>query len=486
MGRSMSRRIVVGGVLVVASACVAPIDDAALAIEVEFPPAHPFLADSSWPTSHGSPWSQGSRPHPGPVTSDGAVVEHLELGLVSVTLAVTEPYPDGDRVAWASTPARVARVRLGGTLEIVDSRPSGGGLQDLVAGAYTLLDNEGTFFATAGTSIFAYVDEDPSRSDSLIASGGSWDLPDPMPDETLRGLSITWDGTLVVASSAGRLVALDRDLTQLSEVHVGGEVSNSIALDEHGGVYVVTSEKMWRAQWTGAELSLEPESGAWSASYETGDGSLAGGRLGAGSGSTPSLMTVGDDALVVITDVNPLMRVVAFWRDGIPPEWAAPDGTDPRVAGIAPVTFGDPNLLTSVSEQSVLVMGDGAVVVNNDYGDATGLEPIFEGLAPPGIQKFTWDAEANTLRTAWARADLSCPNGIPSASGSTGLMYCFGRRGPTWTLEALAWDDGSSAFHIPLGDDVTYNSTYAATEIGPDGTILSGTFTGMVRIGVVP
>ena len=79
--------------------------------------------------------------------------------------------------------------------------------------------------------------------------------------------------------------------------------------------------------------------------------------------------------------------------------------------------------------------------------------------------------------------DLSCPNGIPSASAATGLMYCVGKRGETWTVEAIDWRTGEPAFHVPLGDDnLRYNSTYAATEIGPDGSILTGTFTGAVWI----
>jgi hypothetical protein len=450
--------------------------------DIAFPPANPFLADSPWPISHGSPHSQGSTPLAG-LRSASARVDFVEVGLPSITLVPTPPYSDGTRVAWGSTPTEVVRISLGDGLAIADRMPSGGGLADLVGGAYTLLDREGTFFTVGGSEVRAFGDADADDPDSAIEERGTWALPEPDEDESLRGLGLTYDGVLVAVSSAGRVLALSRDLTLLSELRLAGEVSNSIAVDEQGGIYIVTSEAMHRVQWTGEELSADPATGAWEAAYASGDGQPVPGRLGLGSGSTPSLMTVGDDRLVVITDARPRMNLVLFWRDALPPGWAALEGADVRVAGQEPVTFGDPSASTSVSEQSVLVMGDGAVVVNNDYGGLTGITPVLAGVAPPGIERFTWDSASDTLSSAWSVSDLSCPNGIPSASAATGLMYCVGKREDTWTLEAIHWSTGEPRFFVPLGDDnLTYNSAYSATEIGPDGSILTGTFTGAVWI----
>jgi hypothetical protein len=61
-------------------------------------------------------------------------------------------------------------------------------------------------------------------------------------------------------------------------------------------------------------------------------------------------------------------------------------------------------------------------------------------------------------------------------------MYCVGRRGETWTVEAIDWEDGTPRFHVPTGADNRFNSVYAATQIGPDGEIWSGTFGGVVRV----
>ncbi len=124
-----------------------------------------------------------------------------------------------------------------------------------------------------------------------------------------------------------------------------------------------------RVQWTGSELTLDPASGAWRAAYEIGAGQQ-GGRLGKGSGSTPTLMGTGDgDRFVVITDGQDVMHLVLMWRDDIPSGWEpiAP-GKDLRIAAEVPVTFGNPDAEVAYSEQSVLVRGYGAVVVNNRLG----------------------------------------------------------------------------------------------------------------------
>ena len=101
------------------------------ALTVDFPEANPYLADSPWPVSHSSPHSQGSSGLSG-LTSADARVDTVEVGLASITLVPTAPYPDGSRIAWGSTPTEVYRLRLDDSLQIVDRVPAGGGLADLV------------------------------------------------------------------------------------------------------------------------------------------------------------------------------------------------------------------------------------------------------------------------------------------------------------------------------------------------------------------
>ncbi len=451
-----------------------------------FPPDNPFAADSPWPMSHRNAYTQASSPFAGPTGENADGVRFIPAGL-SITLAISSPYADGAHAIWGADllGGNIFKIRAaaaGSELSLVHTLSRGTGAMGITT-AYSVVDSDGNYFNPNATGIDAFADDTPGDSASRIGQTGSMSFSEQEIEGTIAGMTLTYDGWLAFATSAGTVGVVSRDLSAYRLLQLQGQVSNSIATDENGGIYVVTSQNMVRVQWTGSELTLDEASGAWSADYETG-GDPAAGRLGAGSGATPSLMGVGEqDRFVVITDGQDLMHLVLFWRDDIPEGWEpiAP-GKDRRIAAEIPVTFGDPAATSSVSEQSVLIYDYGAVVVNNDYGpDApAGFMAVFEGRVSYGVEKFEWDPDAKELQSVWANPDIACPNGIPSMSAATGLIYCIGKRGQTWTLEAIDWNTGDSNFFQNLGEQ--YNSTYAATEIGPNSAILTGVTGGVVAV----
>ena len=248
-------------------------------------------------------------------------------------------------------------------------------------------------------------------------------------------------------------------------------------------------------QWTGTELTLDEAAGGWSAPYGTGNDNPLPVQSLAGSGSTPSLMgtRVDDDRFVVITDGEKIMNIVLFWRDEIPEDWEQLPGTESRrIAAQVPVTFGDENLERSFSDQSVLVRGYGAFVVNNELTEYSEVQAtnIFtsgmKGIQPLGSEKFEWDPATRTLASVWTN-DISFPNAIPTMSGATGLIYSIGARDlgaeeNTWTLEAVNWDTGASEWFLPIGELGRHNSAFAAVEVVEDRIIYYGTFFGLQRI----
>ncbi len=186
------------------------------------------------------------------------------------------------------------------------------------------------------------------------------------------------------------------------------------------------------------------------------------------------------------------MHLDLLWRDEIPADWKGLPGKDRRVACEVPVTFGDPGATTSLSEQSVLVRGYGAVVVNNKLKNEAALNAIPPNQrfiaaalagqdpanAPYGIERFDWDPKTRTCGSTWANRDLSIPNGIPSMSTATGLIYGIGQRGGTWGLEGIDFATGRSVLRVDTTPTPDQNSVYAATTVGPDGTVWTGTFLG--------
>jgi hypothetical protein len=485
------------------------------------PDCNPHLAQSAWSGSHRNHFAQASSPLPGTVgPAEQVNVDHKGLTSVPVTLTFSEPYPDGEYVVWASTVGNTGEVvKLDpATMTFIDkylpqveeqAPPRAG----TISGAYSVLDRDNRLIVGRDEAIEVYGDELPGERSSSIRLYQRLPLPAaaqcrPSEDQ-LVGITMTHDGHVAFATELGvigvvprdpaamtddnlRTLSLNGDACQDESVDTGDleQVSNSIAADDEGGIYVVTSGAMYRVDWDGEALRV-----GWRAEYEAGDGQAAG-RLGEGSGATPSLMgtRADEDHFVVITDAQDPMHLVLLWRDDVPEDWMpiAP-GKDRRIACEIPVTFGQPDAQT-LSEQSVLVRGHTAWVVN----DYMALDPLLShvppqlnpynqllsgvpGNAPSGLERFDWDPEARTCTSTWANPDIVLPNGIPTMSAETGLIYAVGAREGMWTLEAIDTDTGEVHHTIPSFALPMQNSFYAATTIGPDETVWSGTFGGITR-----
>lgn len=460
------------------------------------PAPFPYVADSAWPMSHRNPYCQASSPYAGP--EEGPLcVNFLSGDPVLITMAISAPYSDGRRVVWGNSSNAVFKMDPEGSIiSFIEELDKGNALEvdTAISGAYTLIDSEGIFYAPDLTGIIAYGDKIPGDPDSAIEIKRTYQIPGAQlhgADDVIVGLNMTYDGMLAIATSMGTVGVISRDFSSASYLYLGEneEISNSIACDENNKIYVVTSERMYAVKWTGSLLTTDESAGGWSAEYETGDGE-SGIRLGKGSGSTPTLMGTGSqDKFIVVTDGQDLMHLVLFWRDEIPADWTQISGTkDRRIAAQVPVTFGDPSATASLSEQSVCVRGYGALVVNNQMGKDFGgqaINVLMSGnadIAPYGAEKFEWNAATRQFPSAWVNKTISLPNGIPTMSSTTNLIYDIGQRNSQWTMEALDWNTGESVFYQLLGSNPQFNSAYAATEIGHSGGLYTGTAFGMLRL----
>jgi hypothetical protein len=468
-----------------------------------------------------------------------------------ITANFSSPYADGQRVIWASAVGQILKIdpnqdklALIDSLEVpVDSVDGSGdsitrGLDTALdlfgdmtntevaegfganappnpelregesgrgtSGIYPVLGSDGLFYQPLLQRIMAYGDAIAGDRMSGIEVKREFTLPaERMQREwdKIIGLTMLHDGRLAFATNYGLIGVLTRNFTDVRYLQIAnseGElewVFNNIASDENGGIYIVSHERMHRVQWSGSELTLDETAGGWSAPYGTGNDNPLPVQSLAGSGSTPSLMgtRVDDDRFVVITDGEQIMNIVLFWRDAIPEDWEQIPGTESRrIAAQVPVRFGDDDLERSFSDQSVLVRGYGAFVVNNElteYDDVTAVN-IFasgmQGIQPFGSEKFEWDPETRTLTSVWTN-DISFPNAIPTMSGGSGLIYSIGARDlgedeNTWTLEAVDWDTGASEWFLPIGELGRHNSAFAAVQIVDNRDVYYGTFFGLQRI----
>ncbi|NNE20500.1 MAG: hypothetical protein HKN10_18690 [Myxococcales bacterium] len=508
------------------------------------------FGDTVWSGSHRASYAQGSSPFPGPSDSVATESAHLDLpgAGVPVIASISAPYEDGGRAVWSTvTGADAAIVKVDHeTFEIIDWYVPGDREVDPptftlgLSGAYTAIDSENRFIV--GRTRFVSFFGDSAEGDRLspIELEKRIFMPDEVfcnENDVIAGMSLTYDGQLAFATELGNLFIIpsDADPNDLGDVPVISAnqdcatadeadleiVSNSVAVDENGGIYVLTSVAMYRFDWDGGTLSL-----GWRAEYQSAEEVPSPIRLGPGSGSTPSLMgtAADDDRFVVITDGLGLMNLVLFWRDEVPADWApiAP-GKDPRIACEIPIDFGT-GATVAISEQSVAVRGYSAVVVNDLLSNPTinppsmltlgavaqntvsALEGGIPEKAPFGLERIDWDPETRSCATVWANSEISVPNGIPSISEASGLVYGAGQRSGQWGLEGLDFGTGESRVWVEAGPgacrsadtmilsilpgvadvlevvpDSCENSFYAATTVGPDAVVYQGTLNGVTR-----
>ncbi len=469
------------------------------------PPRNPFLARSSWPMTHRDNYRQGSSPLPGPEDPSAIEIRNLQGDRTPPLQLYSGKYPDGKSVVWNCSLTHISKIdpESWTYLDQLEKKP----IRDMdrnvtadqifaYAGAYSFLDCNNDFYTPYVTSIRVYSDAVRGRRDSRIVLRRSVDITRLVSldsGDSIIALGLSWDGRIVYLTVHGVLGILTREFTEHQSVRLPSseQIYNAFAMDERGGIYVVTDVAMHRVQWTGTRLSRAAKDGAWSAPYGDSEGS---GNTFAGSGSTPTLMgtRATDDRFVAITDGSkPNVNVLLFWRDRIPADWTGLPGLDRRIAARAEVRFDEGG---SANEQSLLVRGYGVVVVNNKYG----IEPkgtlgkaavaLVDNaprlVAPYGISKFEWDPKARHLCLRWT-SDESCPNGVPTMSAASNLAYFYAQRNGVWGLLALDWTSGEEGdrdffFPIPGGRSPEYNSYFSAAQVGESRDLLSGTLLGSI------
>jgi hypothetical protein len=255
--------------------------------------------------------------------------------------------------------------------------------------------------------------------------------------------------------------------------------------------------------WTGSAISDKEGDGAWSSLYDApSDASNPPViKFGAGTGSTPTLMGFGTDPdkLVVITDGDKRMKLVAFWRDDIPDGFVQKPGTaSRRIAGQIQVTCGfNPMPDWIQSEQSVVVYGYGAFVVNNipigiEQTDLAGKNKLLTAaLIGPGlsygtclgVERFRWDANKDEWASVWARSDVSSTSMVPIHSQSEELAVVNGytdERG--WEVTGLDWNTGQTIHQTLFGRKNLGNGAYAILEHLDNGDLLFNSIVGPFRV----
>ncbi|KIQ21461.1 hypothetical protein RT99_11715 [Flavobacterium sp. MEB061] len=368
----------------------------------------------------------------------------------------------------------------------------GGSGFGLFGGVYSVVDNNNDLYVNylgainainlKSSVLFPGIEVKRSIQTSTVLPSG----------ESVAGLSMTFDGRLIVVGGRS-ITILNRNLTApaLAQYTFSPTetISNSVAVDEDGGIYVVTDKKMYKLVWTGTIISSNPADGAWESVYPTGDTFPT--LFGSGSGATPTLMGFGNDAdkLVVITDGLKRMGLIAFWRNEIPV------GFTDRIAGQIQVTCGLPLTTEFIqTDQSVAVSGYGAFVVNNVsltddqltgavLVDALARGPLLD--APFGVERFEWNPVTHSWSSVWTRGDVSDVSMVPGISTGSNIVFVNGyykAAGTGWEITGLDWLTGDTVHKRIFGNNIFGNGFYALIQYIGNGDLIMNSLIGHGRV----
>ncbi|HEU4566594.1 MAG TPA: hypothetical protein VFR99_01075, partial [Marmoricola sp.] len=102
-----------------------------------------------------------------------------------------------------------------------------------------------------------------------------------------------------------------------------------------------------------------------------------------------------------------------------------------------------------------------------------------EPNTPHGIQRIDWRPRTRTCATRWANPDVSMPNGIPTMSVRSGLVYDVGLHDGVWGLSGVDFRTGEETLWVPASPEPFQNSFFAASQVGPRGAVWTGNLQGL-------
>ena len=435
-------------------------------IDAPDPPRHPFMAPNGRSNIHSDAYQTDSYRGPGPVgrgTSVRSTLKVADCGSVMfdsrgriVTICVGVLAPTLELL----DPVTLARID---SMVLPPRDPTGLGkiFSDFSGGGYFYLDDQDrAVFSTNSRHILVVA----VKGDQLVTER-DYDVTGAVPaDDKLYSALPDWSGRLWFITAKGRAGTLDRATGTLKTLATGEAIANSFAVDADGGVYVVTDKKLYRF---GAMPDGSPQV-VWSETYRN-SGIAKPGQVGAGSGTTPTIMERGR---VAITDNADPMNVAVYKRG------ATVGGS--RVVCEQPVFRKG----ASATDNS-LITARNSLVVENNYGYSSPQAVNGGNSTAPGMERVDVNKDGKGCRTVW-KSNAVAPTVVPKLSLANGLIYAYTKpprkdRADAWYLTALDFCTGEHRFSRLAGSGLGFNNNYAPVTLGPDGSAYVGVLGGLVR-----
>lgn len=308
------------------------------------------------------------------------------------------------------------------------------------------------FYVANGTAITSFVlidRDDPAAGIEVLKTLDVARDLDKREREWGLLLQPTHDGHLALVS-AHSLRIVDSGLSRtMSVLRFSDELfTRNVAVDERGGIYIVSDQFMRKVIWKRSRLTPFEADGAWSSAYDGGCKEIQSAESGRRTATAPMLMGSANDPdkLVVIADAADQTKLVAFWRDNIPVGWdKLPDATTRRVAGQISISC-DHKVIPEVdrSEQCLVVLDYGAFVLSKLKPTTVDENPgcLSRGI---GAERFEWDPRVHGWRSLWARNEVACKSVVPTVNGSLGIVFLNSyTNGDGYKVMGMDWQTGET------------------------------------------
>jgi len=438
-------------------------------------PRHPFMARNGRSNLHDDAYMTDTYTRKGPVghamerrslfTGGGvcASVTFDRRGRI-LTVCITNngvtPYL---KLLDARTLSELGSLRL-------PARPTSANMfQDFTGGGYFYLDRKGrAVLFTADRHVSVVSMTGGTSGPAAIRVEADYDLTAVIPsDDKSTSLLPDWSGRIWFVTLHGLVGVISPEDGQARTVALGEEIENSFAVDEDGGVYIVSDLALYRfdADATGAP------SITWREVYQN-TGAVKPGQVNAGSGTTPTLL--GTDWVAITDNADP-MNVVVYRRQR--------DVSGTRLVCEQPVFSAGAG-----STDNSLIGAGRSLIVENNYGYTDPFVTINGQSTNAGLERVDIDADGEGCHLVW-HSDERAPTVVPKLSLKNGLIYTYTKDpepGPTfadaWYLTAIDFATGETRWKQLAGTGLWYNNNYAPITIGPDGSAYIGVLGGLVKL----
>jgi hypothetical protein len=370
--------------------------------------------------------------------------------------------------------------------ELPPREPGTFSFNNFSGGGYFYLDHQDRAVVSTFTGHLLVIAEDGQNGEGfevvrdldLSAATGGSGIQSALPD---------WAGRIWFVTVSGVVGFVTPDeVVHSMRLPVGETIANSFAMDESGGVFIVSTHALYRFDLHSGRPSI-----TWRKAYDRGS-RVKPGQVSQGSGTTPTLIgsasSPGGGSIAITDNADPRMNVLVF-RRGKPGPGRVPLCRQP----VFPAGQGD--------DENSLIAVPGGLVAENNYGYA-GPRPAGASTrtadTAPGLVKVAVDFRRGGCHVAWSNTTARIPTVVSKLSLRTGLIYGYTHPAaaemPTlaplpaalapdaWFFTAFSARTGRQVWSRYTGSGLGYNNNYAPVTLGPDGTAYVGTLGGLLRI----